>query len=161
MDLTQGYHQAPVAPSSRIYTAFILFCGLYQFTRLPFGPKRAPSYFQEQMAGVLVGLIYFICEMYLDDILVFGQNELEFITNLRTVFTRLDKHDLKLKAKKCFFGFEEVECVGKVVSSEGLKMSRARIQKGQHRLKRRKSIHRRHSLSSGFFPGFGINKTWL
>lgn len=129
MDLTQGYHQAPISLSTRIYTAFILFCGLYQFTRLPFGPKRAPSYFQEQMASVLVGLIYFICEMYLDDILVFGRTEDEFIINLRTIFIRLNKHDLKLKAPKCFFGFDELEWVGKVVSSDGLKMSRSRIQK--------------------------------
>jgi hypothetical protein len=85
MDLTQGYHQAPVSLMTRVFTAFILFCGLYQFTRLPFGPKRAPSYFQEQMAGILVGLIYYICEMYLDDIIVFGQTENEFITNLRVV----------------------------------------------------------------------------
>ena len=48
MDLTQGYHQAP---ASRIFTAFIIFSGMYQFTRVPFGPKRAPSYFQEQMAS--------------------------------------------------------------------------------------------------------------
>ena len=66
MDLTQRYHQAPVALRSRAYTAFILFSGIYQFTRLPFGPKRAPSYFQEQMARLLVGLLYFICELYLD-----------------------------------------------------------------------------------------------
>lgn len=129
MDLTQGYHQAPVSLASRVFTAFILFSGVYQFTRLPFGLKRAPSYFQEQMATLLVGLIYFICELYLDDILVYGKTENEFITNLRTVFTRLDKHDLKLKAPKCFFGYEELEWVGKVVSSEGLQMSRSRIQK--------------------------------
>ena len=47
MGLTQGYHQAPLAFAARIFTAFIAFCGIYQFTRLPFGPKRAPSYFQE------------------------------------------------------------------------------------------------------------------
>jgi hypothetical protein len=129
MDLTQGYHQAPVSLMTRVFTAFILFCGLYQFTRLPFGPKRAPSYFQEQMAGILVGLIYYICEMYLDDIIVFGQTESDFITNLRVVFIRLNKHNLKLKAQKCFFGFQELEWVGKIVSSEGLKMSRTRIQK--------------------------------
>ena len=49
IDLTAGYHQAPLYPPHRVLTAFLCFCGLYQFTRLPFGPKRAPSYFQEQM----------------------------------------------------------------------------------------------------------------
>ena len=43
-----------------------MFSGVYQFTRLPFGLKRAPSYFQEVMATiVLAGLIYLICEMYM------------------------------------------------------------------------------------------------
>ena len=40
VDLSQGYHQAPFTLAARAYTAFILFCGVYQFTRLPFGPKR-------------------------------------------------------------------------------------------------------------------------
>ena len=44
MDLTQGYHQAPLTFATRAYTAFITFSGVYQFTRLPFGPKRACSF---------------------------------------------------------------------------------------------------------------------
>ena len=59
MDLTQGYHQAPLTLATRAYTPFITFSGVYQFRRLSFGPKRAPSYFQEIMATVvLTGLIY-------------------------------------------------------------------------------------------------------
>ena len=37
MDLTQGYHQAPLIFATLAFTAFITFCGIYQFTRLPFG----------------------------------------------------------------------------------------------------------------------------
>ena len=54
MDLTAGYHQAPLTASAKILTAFICFLGIYQFTRLPFGLKRAPSYFQEMMATVVL-----------------------------------------------------------------------------------------------------------
>ena len=50
MDLTQGYRQAPLTLTTRAYTSFITFSGMYQFSRLPFGPKRASSYFQEIMA---------------------------------------------------------------------------------------------------------------
>jgi transposase InsO family protein len=128
-DLAAGYHQAPVAKSSRIFTAFILWCGIYQFTRLPFGPKRAPSYFQKMMASVvLAGLLYFICEVYLDDILVYGDTEDTFITNVRTLFVRLVKFGILLKPSKTYLGFREVEWVGKIVSSEGLQMSRKRVQ---------------------------------
>ena len=52
MDLTQGYHQAPFSDTTKAYTAFITFSGVYEFIRLPFGPKHAPSYFQEIMATV-------------------------------------------------------------------------------------------------------------
>ena len=81
--LTQGYHQAPLNFITRAYTAFITFSGVYQFTRLPFGPKRAPSNFQEIMAtAVLAGLIYMICEMYIDDCTVFGDTNIEFVSRL-------------------------------------------------------------------------------
>ena len=45
-----GYHQAMVDKASRNFTAFILWCGIYQFRRLPFGPERASSHFQEKLA---------------------------------------------------------------------------------------------------------------
>ena len=58
MDLTQGYHQAPLINTTKAYTAFITFSGIHEFARLPFRPKRAPSYFQKKVATVvLVGLI--------------------------------------------------------------------------------------------------------
>ena len=128
MDLTQGYHQAPLTLSTRAYTSFILFCGVYQFTRLPFGPKRAPSYFQQVMATVvLAGLIYIACEMYIDDCNVFGKDTNEFIDRLTQIFLRFRKHHLFLKAKKCYFGYAELDFVGKVLSEKGLQMSQKKI----------------------------------
>ena len=89
MDLTQGYHQAPLTLATRAYTSFITFSGVYQFTRLHFGPKRAPSYFQEIMATVvLTGLIYMICEMYIDDCTVFSDTNIEFASRLKLIFER-------------------------------------------------------------------------
>ena len=62
-DLTSGFHQTPLAEACSKYTAFITSQGVYQFKRVPFGLKTAPSYFQEKMASdVLRGLLYFICE---------------------------------------------------------------------------------------------------
>ena len=128
LDLTQGYHQVPLTLAARVYTAFILFCGVYQFTRLPFGPKRAPSFFQETMATVvLAGLIYVICEMYIDDCNVFAKDTDELVFRLRLIFERFRKHNIFLKPNKCFLGYSEIDYVGKVLSAEGLKMSQERI----------------------------------
>ena len=75
-DLTSGFHQTPLDEACRKYTAFITSISQYQFTRVPFGLKTAPSYFQEKMASdVLRGLIYFICEVYIDDIIIGGDSE--------------------------------------------------------------------------------------
>jgi hypothetical protein len=83
MDLTSGYHQCEIHPESRYLTAFITLFGLFEWLRVPMGLKGAPSYFQQMMAGVvLIGLLYILCEVYLDDILVYGRDENEFLSNL-------------------------------------------------------------------------------
>ena len=128
MDLTSGYHQAPLTLAARVFTAFITFAGVYQFTRLPFGPKRAPSYFQEMMASiVLLGLIYNICEMYLDDCIVHAKGSDEFLQRLEIVFKRFSDKNIKLKASKCKFGLKLIEYVGRQISKAGISMSTTKI----------------------------------
>jgi hypothetical protein len=110
MDLTSGYHQAPLSLAARVFTAFITFCGIFHYLRLPFGPKIVPPYFQEMMAAVvLVGLVYFICEIYLDDCIVHASDNQTFLQNLEKVFQRFSKHKLFLKPGKCKFGVPHVE----------------------------------------------------
>jgi transposase InsO family protein len=128
VDLTSGYHQAPVSLAARVFTAFITFCGVYQYLRLPFGPKRAPSYFQEVMAAfVLAGLVYFICEIYLDDCIIHAADNKTFIDRLEQVFQRFSKHKIVLKPTKCRFGMSEVEFCGRVISHNGIHMSAKKI----------------------------------
>jgi hypothetical protein len=71
IDLTHGYHQVPLHPDSWAYTAFITFMRIYQWLRVPMGLKGAPSYFQQVMATiVLAGILYYLCEIYIDDVVV-------------------------------------------------------------------------------------------
>ena len=130
MDMTSGYHQAPLSMSARILTAFICFMGVLQWLRVPMGLKNAAAYFQRVMATVvLVGLIYICCELYIDDVLVFGANNDEFITNLRLVFERFRKHKITLNPKKCKFGMDHVEYVGHVISEDGLSFTEKKREK--------------------------------
>ena len=103
---------------SKVLTAFICYCGVYQFTRLPFGPRRAPSYFQEMMATIVLnGLIFICCEMYLDDCIVFAPGQDEFLERLERVFRRFRCFGLLLKAKKCRFGMSQIDYVGRAAQS--------------------------------------------
>jgi len=124
MDLTKGYYQAPLAESSRNLTAFITLMGFYEWLRVPMGLKGAPAYFQRIMATVvLTGLIYKICEIYLDDVIVYASTIDELIKNLTKIFERLRKHKITLNPEKCRFGMQETEYVGRVINSTGWKFS--------------------------------------
>ena len=89
MDLTSGYFQAPIHPNVQEFTAFMTDQGIFDWTRLPMGPKGAGSYFQKTMTQeVFNGIIQIFCELYLDDLIVFSNNEDDCIVHLRTCFER-------------------------------------------------------------------------
>ena len=119
IDFTAGYHQTPLHENSRDLSAFITADGLYQWTRVAMGLKGAGPYFQRSMASkVLVGLIYRICELYIDDVLIHGSNEADFLVNLRKVLQRLRDHNVAANPKKTKLGLQQVEYVGHLISAE-------------------------------------------
>jgi transposase InsO family protein len=130
MDLTQGYFQVAVTPMSRALTAFICFMGTFVWTRLPMGLKGAASHFQQQIASVvLMGLLYIICESYIDDILTHGNSPEELVANLRQVFQRFRDYNITLNPDKCKFGLTTIPFVGHILSHEGITFDRTKIDK--------------------------------
>ena len=129
LDLTSGYYQAAISKQSRELTAFRTSKGLYQWTRLPMGLKGAPSYFQHAMQQmVLSDLLYTACEVYLDDIIVYGETEDEFLRNLELVFQRLEKYNITLNPEKVRIGLSSIEYVGHTIDKDGLSFSKEKIQ---------------------------------
>lgn len=53
IDLKSGFHQIPLKESDVEKTAFSVKNGKYEFTRLPFGLKNAPSIFQRALDDIL------------------------------------------------------------------------------------------------------------
>ena len=124
MDLTKGFYQAPLSEESKKFTAFTCFCGLYEWNRVPMGLKGAPSFFQMVLATIVfVGLINYIMELYLDDLIIHGKTAEEFISRLRTVFLKLRKFKITVNPAKCRFGLSEIEYVGHIIDPTGLSFS--------------------------------------
>jgi len=61
-----------------------------------------------------------VCLVYLDDILVQSKTFEEHIANLKTVFQRLQKANLKLAPDKTFLFQKEVTYLGHVISKNGI-----------------------------------------
>ena len=99
IDLRSGYHHITLGKSSRAQTVFVTPFGKYEFLMVPFGLAKAPAYFQLLMNKVLKGLKFTMT--YLDDIIIFSQDELQHLEHLEIVFSHLQEAGLKMKHSKC------------------------------------------------------------
>ena len=107
------------------------------------GGKGVGAHFQKTMAlEVLVGLIYIILELYLDDIIVFADTEEQFLERLEAVYIRLKSKRITLNPKKCEFGLSEIEFVGHTINSTGIFFSREKKWLHFEPWRRRKSCGR-------------------
>jgi hypothetical protein len=93
------------------------------------GLRGAPSYFQHHIGSTVLGRLKNACDAYLDDIVVAGKDESEFIANLRATFMRLREKRITLNVDKCKLGLEQVEYVGHTIDSEGLTFSPEKLNK--------------------------------
>ena len=98
LNLAKGFHQIEVSPEDRHKTAFSTANGHYEFLRMPFGLKNAPSTFQRLMNEVLQEYINKICVVYMDDILVFSTSFEEHLLSIKKILNKLRSKNLKFKS---------------------------------------------------------------
>lgn len=104
IDLRWGYNNVRIREGDEWKTAFITKQGLYEATVMYFGFKNAPGTFQAMMNDVLKDFIATgKVIIYLDDILIFGNDLAEHRQITRAVLKRLQENDLFAKPEKCFF----------------------------------------------------------
>ena len=80
------------------------------------------------MERMLAGLLWHICLVYIDDIIIFSETVEEHREQLETVFSRLKEARLKLKPKKCNLFRKRVRYLGHLVSEAGIETDPERLQ---------------------------------
>lgn len=120
LDLTSGFHQIRMRERDIEKTAFSTANGKYEFTRLPFGLKNAPSIFQRMINDVLKPLIGISCYVYIDDIIILGKTKEEHLRNIEDVFALLHQANLKVNLEKSKFFRTRVEFLGHIVTGNGI-----------------------------------------
>jgi len=68
---------------------------------------------------VLAGYVTRICEIYIDDVLIHGPTDNEYLGNTRKVLARLREKKVTVNPTKTRLGLKEVEYVGHLISSTG------------------------------------------
>ena len=102
LDLHSGYYHIALDKESKAKTAFVTPFGKYEFNAVPFGLVQAPAYFQQLISIVLQDCCDFAMA-YLDDIIIFSQNEEDHLKHIEIIFKKLKKADLKLKSPSVTF----------------------------------------------------------
>jgi hypothetical protein len=120
IDLRSGYHQLRIRPSDIPKTTFITKYGLYEFMVMSFGLTNAPTYFMYLMNSVFMDYLDKFMVVFIDDILIYSQNEQEHEEHLRKVLQRLRDCQLYAKLSKCKLWISEVLFLGHIINREGL-----------------------------------------
>ena len=129
LDLVRGYYQLPLTDASKMYTAFSTPRGHYQFKRLSFGMKNGPSVFQKNLSTILSGFPQKKVIVYIDDVLLMSETFDEHLDLVERVLSTLAAYGVKVKSSKCNWFTNEVDYLGHIVSSEGLRKSPAYVEK--------------------------------
>ena len=103
IDLRYGYHQIKIRPQDIPKTAFSTRYRLYEYLVMSFGLTNAPAYFMFLMNTIFMLELDKFMVVFIDDILVYSENEEEHEEHLRIVLTRLRDHKLYAKFSKCKF----------------------------------------------------------
>lgn len=127
IDLRDGFHQIPVAPHDIEKTAVATPWGSFEYTRMPFGLRNAPPTFQRFMNLVVHGLSN--VSVYIDDVIVFSNDEASHIEHLSSLFRRFDQYGIVINDLKSKFCQDAVNYLGFEISHEGYRPRSSNIPK--------------------------------
>ena len=94
MDGFSGYNQIKMALEDMEKTTFVTLWGTFYYKVMSFGLKNARATYQRAMVAL----------SKTDYIIAKSKTEAEHLVNLRKLFERLRKYQLRLNPAKCTFG---------------------------------------------------------
>ena len=121
IDMRSGYFHLGLSDEAKPETAFVPggpHGARYEFNGCPFGLSRAPACFQGLVHGVLGGVAFAFG--YLGGVLMFSPDGRTHLEHLEVVFRGLGEADLRLGASECNFFRGHIQCLGHLVSGEGI-----------------------------------------
>ncbi|KAL1129462.1 hypothetical protein AAG570_013988 [Ranatra chinensis] len=128
LDQKAGYHQIRMHPGDIEKTAFQFDRGKYEYLRMPFGLKTAPTTFQRLMEEFLEGFDLDAIQIYMDDIIVFSKSAEEHGAHLGQLLERIREFSLRASEEKSSFFQDKLKFMGHTVSARGFATNDAKVE---------------------------------
>ena len=131
LDCSQAYHCLQMADQQSIeLLAFNFASRKFAYRRLAQGLSRCLSAFSSFIREYLDPVIKTDqCAQYFDDIGIASNNPEQLIKNLRAVFQCLRKAGPKLSMAKCHFGVQQLDFLGRTITTNGVAPQKQKIAK--------------------------------
>ncbi|MBW0475235.1 hypothetical protein O181_014950 [Austropuccinia psidii MF-1] len=101
MDCMKGSHKNGVKPNSMKLLRIIFHMGIYEYTRMPFGIKNAPSHFQRMMDTIFQDeILEGWMVVYGDDIIIYSETWEDHLKYIDRVLSKCTPINLKISLKK-------------------------------------------------------------
>lgn len=127
LDVIAAFNKIRIKAGQEWMTAFNTRYGQFEYLVLPFGLCNAPSTFQSYVNGSLREFLDQFVTAYLDDILVYSDNEREHEQQVLKVLRRLRERGLHLDIDKCEFSVSEVKYLGMYIGKDGIRMDPEKV----------------------------------
>jgi Reverse transcriptase (RNA-dependent DNA polymerase) len=115
-------------PRTNGKAAFKTNQGLFEPTVMFFGMCNSPATFQAMMDSIFSDMIEGQkVIVYMDDILIFAENQEELQEQTKQVLQRLREHNLFLKPNKCEFNKTTMEYLGLIIQEGKLSMDPVKL----------------------------------
>jgi Reverse transcriptase (RNA-dependent DNA polymerase) len=127
-DVRWGYNNIRIKTEDQWKATFKTNRGLFEPTVMFFGMCNSPATFQAMMDSIFSDMIKGQkVIVYMDDILIFAENQEELQERTKLVLQRLREHDLFLKPKKCEFNKTTMEYLGLIIQEGKLSMDPVKL----------------------------------
>lgn len=117
VDLESGFHQVIIKETDREKTAFSINGAKYEFVRMPFGLKNAPSIFQRCVDDILRPYIGKFAYIYMDDVLIFSNSPEEHMNHISIIINALHNANMKISSEKSHFFKNSIEYLGHIIKN--------------------------------------------
>ena len=128
LDLQNAYNSIRIKEGDEWKTAVRTRYGLFEYLVMPFGLTNTPATFQRFITDVLREYMDVTCIIYLDDILIFSENEEEHTKHVKQVLAKLQEAKLYAKLSKYQFSVKKTEFLGYIIEPGGITTDPRKVQ---------------------------------